>query len=326
MLARLFSKGKKRQGLEKPALVSFVVVVYDMQLQAENTVRSLLPGYQRGVSGDEYEVIIVENASSRLMREDFLQTLPGNFRYVLRRDPEPSPVGAINAGAEQAKGDCICVMIDGARMLTPGVVRHIIMGHRAAGNAIVAVPGYHLGSELQQEAVSSGYSAEVERELLASIAWPDDGYRLFDIACFSGSSAPGFFLPNSESNCISIPVRVWQALGGYDPQFDLPGGGLVNLDMYKRVCEFPGVQHLVLHGEGSFHQFHGGVTTGGKDPKMRDDYIDNSKRQYRVLRGEEFSSPVTDPIYLGSIHPAVQRFLHDSALRALNAGGRGSVA
>jgi len=44
-------------------VVSFVVVVYDMPLQAQNTVRSLLPDYQRGACPEDYEVVIVENES-----------------------------------------------------------------------------------------------------------------------------------------------------------------------------------------------------------------------------------------------------------------------
>ena len=48
-------------------IVSFVLVVYKMPEQARNTVRSLLPEYQRGVSAGAYEVLIVENRSEHLM-------------------------------------------------------------------------------------------------------------------------------------------------------------------------------------------------------------------------------------------------------------------
>lgn len=321
MLARFLRKDDRAGNGDNVIAVSFVVIVYDMPLQAENTVRSLLPGYQLGVSGGEYEIIVVENASANRMRPEFLDGLPENVRYFLREQPEPSPAQAINYGASQARGEHVCVMIDGARMLTPGVVRHILMGHRMLDNAVVAVPGYHLGRELQQEAVSSGYSLEQERQLLASIAWPDAGYRLFDIACFSGSSAPGLFMPNSESNCISLRRELWQDLGGCDPRFDLRGGGLINLDLYKRACEYPGVQHVIAIGEGTFHQFHGGVTTGGQSRELREAYIEQSKAQYRDLRGEEFASPVTRPVYLGEIPVQAQKFVHYSSARVLAARG-----
>ena len=91
----------------------------------------------------------------------------------------------------------------------------------------MTVPGYHLGFELQQKAVGSGYDSEQEQALMRSISWPEVGYRLFDISCFSGSCAHGFYLPHSESNCISMPREIWKALGGYDARFNMRGGGVV---------------------------------------------------------------------------------------------------
>ncbi|MDO8862507.1 glycosyltransferase [Haliea sp. E1-2-M8] len=301
--------------------LSLVLIVYDMPEQAANTIRSLLPGYQRDVSGSEYELIVVENASSNTLSAGFLQDLPANVHYHLRQNPEPSPAQAINFGASQAQGGAVCVMIDGARMVTPGVVCNLLAAHRSFPRAVVSIPGYHLGRELQQTAVGSGYDRDTERDLLASIAWPEDGYRLFDVACFSGSCRPGFFLPNSESNCISIPLDVWHTLSGFNTLFDLPGGGLINLDFYKRACELPEVQHVIVPGEGTFHQFHGGVTTGGVSREMREDYIERSRNQYRALRGADFSSPRTSPVYLGAIPAQAQKFVHYSAARALRSLG-----
>jgi len=318
-LARMFM-GLRRSRSAQPQL-SLVLIVYDMPEQAANTIRSLLPGYQRDVSASDYELIVVENASANTLRPEFLRSLPANVHYHLRQNPEPSPAQAINFGASQARGKAIAIMIDGARMVTPGVVCNLLLAHRSFPAAVVSIPGYHLGRELQQTAVGSGYDRATESELLASIAWPAEGYRLFDIACFSGSCSPGFFLPNSESNCISVTPDLWRALGGFDPRFDLPGGGLINLDFYKRACEHPAVQHVIVPGEGTFHQFHGGVTTGGVSSEMRADYIERSQSQYRALRGADFSSPRTRPVYLGEIPVQAQKFVHYSAARALRSQG-----
>lgn len=304
----------------KPVL-SIVVVVYDMSAQAQNTLISLSTDYQHDVSMDDFEVIVVENESPNLMNEQFIQSLPRNVHYHKRRETQPTPVHAINFGAARAKGDYICLMIDGARMLTPGVVKNILLGHKMAEQSVVSIPGYHLGEKLQQESVNTGYGVETERELMRSIAWPEEGYRLFDIACFSGSSASGFFLPNSESNCISVPRKLWHDLGGYDVRFDLRGGGLINLDFYRRACEYPGIQHVIIPGEGTFHQFHGGVTTGGEERQVRDAYIEASKEQYRVLRGKEYSSPTSQPIYLGQLPEQSQKFLHYSSGKWLRSRG-----
>ncbi len=302
-------------------LLTIIVVVYKMPVQAKNTIRSLLPSVQHGCREEEYEVIVVENSSDQTLDREFIDDLPGNFRYLLRRETAPTPVYAVNEAASLARSPVIGVMIDGARMVTPGVVRGMLQAYKIEPKAVVSVPGYHLGQELQQVAVEKGYDVTTDQQLLASSEWEEDGYRLFNIACFSGSCAGGFFLPNSESNCFAMPEAIWRALGGMDERFNLRGGGMVNLDFYRRACEHPGVQHVVLPGEGTFHQFHGGVTTGGEPVEAREVFIEQIKEQYRQLRGEDFASPKTNPMYLGSIHSAALRFLKHSADRAALAHG-----
>ncbi len=320
-LIRFFSALDVEQDRQGSPLLSCVLIVHDMAAQAENTIRSLCGDYQRDVQPREYEVIIVENESANLMRPEFLQSLPDNFHYYLRKNAEPSPGPAINFGVSKARGDSVCILIDGARLLTPGVIKTILLGHQLSDSAVVSIPGYHLGQELQQEAVKSGYDTASEHRLLASIEWPKNGYRLFEISCLNGSSGLGFFQPNSESNCISIPRHIWDALGGYDARFDLGGGGLINLDFYKRACEYPGAQHVILPGEGTFHQLHGGVTTGGQNSEARAAYIEAGNRQYRQLRGSDYESPHTKPIFLGELPEQVQKFVLYSAEIAIQLEG-----
>ena len=85
--------------------ISFVVIVYDMPRQAENTLLSLCAGYQDGADPDDYEVIVVENASQRNLPPELVDSLPDNYHYFLRHTDETSPVNAINYGAEQARGE-----------------------------------------------------------------------------------------------------------------------------------------------------------------------------------------------------------------------------
>jgi hypothetical protein len=318
-----YSRHSEKDSASHP-IVSCVLILHDMAAQAETTIRSLMSDYQEGVQQYEYEVIIVENESENNLSPQYIQSLPGNFNYYLLKDPEHSPGPAINFGASRARGDNICVLIDGARILTPGVIKNTILAHKLGDNMVVSMPGYHLGEELQQEAVESGYNSLIERQLLESINWPENGYRLFEVSCLNGSSGLGFFLPNSETNCISIPRFLWDALEGYDVRFDLGGGGLINLDFYKRACEFPSAHHIILVGEGTFHQLHGGVTTGGKDEAARASYIEASNRQYHRLRGADYVSPQTNPLFLGNFPPQIQRFVKYSAEMAMKLEGKGS--
>jgi hypothetical protein len=301
----------------KPRL-SLIVVVYDMPEQARKTLQSLCTPYQRGVSANEYEVIVVENSSERPLGKSAALACGDNVRYFHREETLPSPVPAARFGVEKARGNLLGLMIDGARMASPGLVDTILRASLTDANAVVAVPGYHLGRTVQQEAMSEGYDQGEEALLLESIAWPGDGYRLFDIACFSRSGAVGFFRPNAESNCICMPRHIWDAVGGFDPAFTETGGGQANPDLYKRVCEHPGVDLIITPGEGTFHQFHGGVTTG-TPPEERKIHMKNHFAQYRALRGESYSPPNKTARLYGSVPVNAMRFLQRSLERVQEA-------
>src|SRR4029077_21172550 len=102
--------------------VSVVVVVYNMAREAPRTLRSLAADYQRHIDPDDYEVIVVDNGSNPPFDSKILDSLAGNFRLI-RIDPAPcSPAHAVNRGLVEAQGDVVGVMIDGARIVTPGLL------------------------------------------------------------------------------------------------------------------------------------------------------------------------------------------------------------
>lgn len=297
-----------------PIKLSIVVIVYKMPEQARKTLYSLSTAYQRGVEAADYEVIVVENRSDRLLGEDAIRDLPGDFRYFLRDETLPTPVFAVNFGAAQARGTHIAVVVDGARMCTPGVISYMLAACRLSPHAVTAVPGYHLGHELQQISVHKGYDEAAEAQLLASIRWPEDGYRLFEISCLSGSCSSGFFKPIGESNCFLVPRAVFERLGGFDEGFTETGGGQVNLDFYKRAVELPETQLVVLLGEGCFHQIHGGVTTGNREIDREETMVAHFA-QYNALRGAAYSPPGKRAIFLGAVPDQALKFIrHGSTL------------
>lgn len=291
--------------------LSIVLIVYKMADQAERTIQSLSPPYQRGVEAKDYEVIVVENRSDWILGEQRAKQVASNVRYFLRDEKERTPVHAINFGASQARGSHVSIMIDGARMVTPGIVRLAIDAFRISPEAAVSAPGYHIGEKLQQVAVNEGYSEAVEAAFLQRIEWPSEGYRLFEIAVLSGSCQGGFFQSNYESNFIATSLKKWRALGGMDSRYNDFGGGNANLDFYKRLLESPDTPFYLLFGEGSFHQFHGGVTTGtlkeerAKIYKQLDD-------QDIALRGNNRAAPNVKPVLFGQMHPCAHKFLHYS--------------
>lgn len=283
-------------------------MVFDMPVQATNTLYSLSPGYQRGVNESDYEVIVVENSSERNLQPP----LGANVRYLRRDESGKSPAAAVNAGVAAARGSAVAVMVDGARMVTPGVVLNLLRAQRIARCPVVSVPGYHLGDQLHQDAAASGYSAEQEQSLLAGLDWRADGYRLFTRAVPSASCADGYLVPIAESNCVGVPKKVFDRLGGFDENFVSTGGGFVNLDFYRRAVDLPRATLVVLPGEGAFHQFHGGVTTGAAGTD-HDAIVEQMRQEYQRLRGRAYQSPAKSPVLLGEVPPAAAPFLERSA-------------
>jgi hypothetical protein len=291
--------------------VSVVVVVYNMAREAPRTLFSLSAAFQRDVHSDDYEVVVVDNGSAPPFDPQILAGLEGNFRLI-RMDPAPrSPVHAINRGLAAARGEVIGVMIDGARIASPGIISLAAMAARLSDRIIALTLGFHLGSKVQMQSVPEGYDQHQEDALLARAGWTEDGYRLFDISVFAGSSAGGWFRPMNESNAIFMPRPLWDELEGYDERFTSAGGGLVNLDTLYRAVALPDVALVTLLGEGTFHQVHGGVATSGTGAGH-----EIWQAEYSTIRGRPYRTPCYRSLYLGCIPPNTLKSVAMSAYAA----------
>jgi hypothetical protein len=305
--------------------VSVVVVVYNMAREAPRTLRSLSADYQRHIDADDYEVIVVDNGSQPALDGKVLEGLSGNFRLIPMDPAHPSPARAANRGLAAARGRTIGLMIDGARMVTPGLLNFARHGVRLYQQAAVTALSWHLGSDLQGWAIDAGYNKDREDALLESIAWPADGYRLFEIATLAGSSSDGWFLPIAESNGLFLRREAWDALGGLDERFDAPGGGLVNVDIWRRAMELPDARQVILLGEGTFHQLHGGIATNAA-PRSLEQSLQKWHAQYQAIRGRAWANPHPEhaPTYLGTLpRPALAQFVRAALdpIRARLGGG-----
>ena len=102
--------------------LSVVVVVHDMARELPRTLASLGPDRQRGLVADDYEVIVVDNGSDQPVDRALIETFNGNLRLE-RLDPAPpSPVRAANHGLGLARGELVGLLIDGARLVSPGLL------------------------------------------------------------------------------------------------------------------------------------------------------------------------------------------------------------
>lgn len=282
-----------------PAL-SIVAIFHDMRREAARTLVTLCPPYQRGVDAAACEVIAVDNGSPNPLRREDIDAVSPGIAYRQEPPGNPSPCAAINRAVAAASGEFVMICIDGARMLSPGVVRHALAALRRHARPFVYTLGMHLGPKPQNESMLDGYDQQAEDALLAQVPWRDDGYRLFAISSLAYSSRDGFFGQLSESNCFAMRRNDFLALGGMDERFASAGGGLVNLDFFNRAHLLPGVAPVMLLGEATFHQFHGGVATNvpaAEHPWQR------MASEYREIRGRDYAIEASRPDYEGWLSP-----------------------
>jgi len=109
-----------------------------------------------------------------------------------------------------------------------------------------------------------------------------------------------------ESSSLFMSRELWGELGGLDERFALPGGGLVNHDLYRRACFLDDGQLVVVLGEGTFHQIHGGAATSAQltTERMRADY--------EAIRGEPHRPPANEPVFVGRVPPQYRSYLESS--------------
>jgi hypothetical protein len=286
---------------------SVIVVFHDMPREAPRTLYSLSREYQRDCVDLSYEVIALDHGSNPPLPSELVERYGSQFSVLSIDTGRPSPIIAINEAVRSANGRYVVINIDGARILSPGILSGIARATRLFDAAFVHTLGFHIGPGLQNETMLKGYDQQEEDRLLKKARWQEDGYRLFEISELAGSSSGGFLSDLAESNCFAMPRQKFLDMGGFHPAFQSPGGGLANLDIYRRIFEHPGFMPVRLLGEGTFHQIHGGVATNvprEKHPWAR------YAQEYERIYERPWSSPVQQtPFFLGKLHPSAKRFV-----------------
>lgn len=286
--------------------LSVIVVLYNMRREARRTLYSLSNTYQINTDGLAYEVIVIDNGSTEPLDRNYAQSFGKNFRYIYFDAHSPSPCEALNYGVQIARGKLITLCIDGARILSPGILHYSMLASRIHKNPFVYTLGMHLGFKPQPNLVEENYSQIDEDKLIASVDWEQDGYSLFDISSVALSSGKGYFSKLAESNCVTMRRSVYQKIGGFDERFKSAGGGLTNLDFFNRINEMEDINPVMLLGEATFHQFHSGTAT---NVPRKDHPWEKMAEEYLMIRGKPFEPHYRKPIYFGSVHPLCYRLI-----------------
>ncbi|WP_373004264.1 glycosyltransferase family 2 protein [Hyphomonas sp.] len=274
--------------------LSVVLVTYNMAREIPRTLESLSAPVQHALSVADYEIIVVDNGSTKPFDRARCEAIAPNIRFLDQAHPTASPAGAMNSGIRASSGEFVCAMVDGARMASPGLLRRGIEALQMGPDVIAGTIAHHLGPKVQSESMKEGYNQSVEDALLETVDWRRDGYKLFGISALAGSSAHGWYKLPVECNAIFMRRATWDQLGGYDERFQTPGGGLCNLDLWKRAVDYPSSRIVMLLGESTFHQFHGGIATNAQVSPWN-----TYAAEYLKIRGKPFAPSQKDFVCYG---------------------------
>ncbi len=295
------------------ALITVVVIFYNNKREAERTLYTLSSQYQREISGKEYRVLAIDNASAEPLEEEKVKSFGDNFDYLYYKTDSISPCAALNEGIKKAKTPYVMCIIDGAHMLSPGVMKYTLSALKITENPLVYTIPLHLGGEFQNYAIHSGYNQKAEDRLLKNTDWRNNGYELYHISNI-GNSRYSFASKLAESNCFTVKKDTLTQVGGFDERFISSGGGMVNLHTFAKLIELPDVMPIALNGEASFHQFHGGVSTNIPNEKHP---LLTYKTEYEKINGAPYAPPEYAPHLWGHFPKECQDFIPISTAESL---------
>ena len=139
--------------------------------------------YQCGLGPGDIELIVVDNGSAVAPQAG---ELTDSAWLLVVDSPIPTqtvlPERVVNIGIGEAIAELVGVLIDVARLASPGLCYLALLARSLSEGSAVVTSVFHLGPDVQIKTGPNGYCQEQEDRLLASVDWQQDGYRLFVIS------------------------------------------------------------------------------------------------------------------------------------------------
>ena len=91
----------------------------------------------------------MDNQSPTPIDPDMVRSFGSNFIPLSIEHATPSPVPAINAGVAVSRGEIVGLLLDAARLATPGLLKYASLPFSMHQDPTVATLAWHLGPAAQ---------------------------------------------------------------------------------------------------------------------------------------------------------------------------------
>ena len=197
-------------------------------------------------------------------------------------------------------------MIDGAHVLTPGVLHFGMLGLSTYAPAVVS----DAAVVRRPRRAARGRGQGLRRGLRGPALRADRmaGRRLPAVRHRALHRRPRL-VRRAVGEQLHLRAALAARPGRRDgPRASIaPGGGFANLDFFERMTTSPRINLVTILGEGSFHQVHGGTTTNAPESAERKELLGSYGEQYAEIRGNVFKSPAKIVHYVGALPDAARR-------------------
>jgi hypothetical protein len=279
--------------------LSIAVAFSNRAAQAENCLLSLSEAFQANVAVS-YEIVAIEAPSDDTCGEARARACGKNVRYVELGGTGPWRARALRLGVERCRAPWIGLMLDGAHILTPRVVEHVLLARGFGARPLIVVPEYVPADESRWQGAP----------LVRLQPGANEYGELLDHARFGPANPNGFLGPLLGASCVFLPRTSFDAVGAADARLDVPGGGALRFDLYARLSRLPDTRLVVLAGEAAMRQPHPEVTA----ERVRE--AESGLERLLADRAEplppELRSVHREPALFGPIPGPLQGFLSQS--------------